>query len=342
MQRKLKLKDSIYILKDNKNNYTVVFTATRKVKKFVVDRLVCDLIENLKSEKTEQDIFSMLENNYSKRDISDCLKALELEGIVRRYDPNILTNQKYSKQIKFIDELTNSYEETLKLQNRIENSSIAVFGVGGIGTWMANSLHQIGVGKIKISDPDKVSESNFNRQLFFDSKDIGKYKVDVIKSKLVDANIISFKKTVSENEDLEEIISECNFLVNCADSPSVVETTRIIDKYAKKYNIPYCVSGGYNLHLGMVGPIIVPGKTASFEDFIKYQKNMDPLKDLEKIKDINQTGNLGPIAGAIANIQAMEIFKYLIGKGRLNLNRFAEIDFMDLSVVWREFSKEEN
>ena len=64
---------------------------------------------------------------------------------------------------------------------------------------------------------------------------------------------------------------------------------------------------------------------------------MDPLKDLEKIRDIRQTGNLGPIAGAVANIQVMEIFKYLIGKGRINFNRFAEIDFMDLSVSWREF-----
>jgi molybdopterin/thiamine biosynthesis adenylyltransferase len=52
---------------------------------------------------------------------------------------------------------------------------------------------------------------------------------------------------------------------------------------------------------------------------------------------IKQTGNLGPIAGTIANIQVMEIFKYLTGKGKINLNRFAEIDFMDLSVDWREF-----
>lgn len=195
----------------------------------------------------------------------------------------------------------------------------------------------MGVGELRISDPDIVRESNLNRQLFFDSRDIGKYKVDVIKSKLIDANIIPFKKTVGDGEDLEEIVSNSNFLVNCADSPSIVETTRVIDKYACKYNIPYCVAGGYNLHLGMVGPMIIPRKTASFEDFIEYQKRMDPLKNLEKIKDVTQTGNLGPIAGAIANIQAMEIFKYLVGKGKLNLNRFAEIDFMDLNIVWREF-----
>jgi len=89
----------------------------------------------------------------------------------------------------------------------------------------------------------------------------------------------------------------------------------------------------------MVGPIIVPGKTATFEDFLAHQKAADPFRDAEVVKDISKTGNLGPIAGAIANIQVMEIFKYLIGKGTLNLNRFAEIDFMDFSVSWREFAK---
>lgn len=148
---------------------------------------------------------------------------------------------------------------------------------------------------------------------------------------------MSFKRKVDANQNLEDIVSGCNFLVNCADSPSVAETTKIIDRYASQHEIAYCVAGGYNLHLGMVGPIIIPGVTKTFEDFIEYQKRTDPLKDLEKIRDIGKTGNLGPIAGAIANIQAMEIFKYLTGKGKINLNRFAEIDFMDLRTEWREF-----
>jgi molybdopterin/thiamine biosynthesis adenylyltransferase len=88
----------------------------------------------------------------------------------------------------------------------------------------------------------------------------------------------------------------------------------------------------------MVGPIIIPGKTATFNDFLDYQKKDDYLSKLEKIKDIEQTGKLGPIAGTIANLQVMEIFKYLIGKGDVNFNKFAEIDFMNLKIDWRDFS----
>ena len=332
MAVKLKIKDSLYVLRDSEDNYVFISTATRRIKKFQVDSLVKDVIKYLDSESSEQDLVKKLSDNYNIRDIDLCLQALEKEGIIRKYDEDLKEDRHY-KQLLFLDELTDSRKDTLELQNRIEDSRVVVFGVGGIGTWIVNGLYQIGVGEIRITDPDIVNESNLNRQLFFDSGDINKYKVDVIKEKLKDANIVPFKKKVEANQNLEDIILGCNFLVNCADSPSVTETTR----YASQKGIAYCIAGGYNLHLGMIGPIIIPRVTKTFDDFIDYQKRTDPLKDLEKIRDIKQTGNLGPIAGAIANIQVMEIFKYLTGKGRINFNRFAEIDFMDLGIEWKEF-----
>ncbi len=338
MIRKLKLKDSIYILKESEEIYNVIFTGIRKIKRFKVDYLVKRIISELKSEQTREDLLSKLNGSYDKKQIQDCLGALIHEGFIREYNPQE-ENERYSKQMSFMDEITSSWDETLSLQQRLEKSIISVFGIGGIGTWIVNGLYQIGIGKIKISDPDIIEKSNLNRQLFFNSEDVGKYKVDIIKEKIPDANIISFKKTISENENLEDIIIGSDFLINCADSPSVEETTKIIDKYATKYKIPYCVAGGYNMHLGMIGPIIIPGKTATFNDFLEYQQKNDSLSNLEKIKDIYQTGNLGPIAGAIANIQVMEIFKYLIGKGDLNINKFAEVNFMDLSINWKEFGK---
>ncbi len=66
MESKLKLRDSIYILqeKDKNDNYTVIFTATRKIKKFRVDQLVKDVIETLGSEKIESDLFKILSKKY--------------------------------------------------------------------------------------------------------------------------------------------------------------------------------------------------------------------------------------------------------------------------------------
>ncbi len=339
MTKKLKLTESTYILKEKEDIYDVIFTSTRRIKKFKVDNLVKEVIDKLNSEE-DHDIRSLtkeLSGDYKPKQVFSCINSLEREGVIKEYGDTQI-DEKYNNQLLFIDELTNSWDETLELQEKINQSKIGVFGVGGIGTWIVNGLSQIGIGEIKISDPDTIERSNLNRQLFFDSSDVGDYKVDVIKSKVKDSKIRTFKKFVSKKENLEEIVFDLDFIVNCADSPSIADTTKIVDEYATKYNVPYSVAGGYNLHLGMVGPIIVPGKTATFEDFLEYQKSQDPFNDLIKIKDISKTGNLGPIAGAVSNIQVMEIFKYLIGKGTLNLNRFAEIDFMNFNVSWREFA----
>ena len=180
MTYKLKIKDSIYVLKGLNDNYVFIFTGTRRVKEFQVNQLVKDTISYLESEITEQDLVGSLSSKYKEEDIHRCLRALENEGVVRRFDEDSITGR-YSRQINFIDELTRSQEETLALQRRIEKSKIAVFGVGGIGTWIINGLYQIGVGEIRIADPDIVAETNLNRQILFDSRDIGHYKVDVVK-----------------------------------------------------------------------------------------------------------------------------------------------------------------
>lgn len=333
--RKIRLKDSIYILENGEDIYSVIFTGTRRIKKFKVDGLVKEVIGNLSSPQEEKELYTKL-GKYDEKEITSCINSLEKFGVLRKYS-NSNISPRYSKQISFIDELTESWEETLNLHKRITSTNISVFGIGGIGTWIVNGLYQMGINEIKIADPDVVSESNLNRQLFFNSKDIGKYKVDVIKEKIPDAKIIPYKKKVSEDESLEEIIKDSNFLINCADSPSIAKTTEIIDSYARKENIPYCVAGGYNMHLGMVGPIIIPNKTKSFNDFLEFQKREDPLRGLKILKDIENPGNLGAVAGAVANMQLIEVFKHLIGKGNHNYDKFFEINFLDSSIDWREF-----
>lgn len=340
-QLKVKFKPSLYVLKEDENHYTCILTGSRKILTFKVNDLVKRVVTYLREERSYELAVSelMTSTNSSQQEVENCLRAMENSGLLRIYEDEE-NDPRFKKQIEFLDEFTNSYSETQMLQEKIRNSTVSVFGVGGIGSWIINGLNQIGIGKIIITDPDKVNLSNLNRQLFFTSQDVGRYKVEVLRERLPDANIEVHKRWVSQEEGLEDIVSTSNFLVNCADYPSVQETSDIIDGYAQRFNLPYLVSGGYNLHLGMIGPIIVPGLTLTFRDFLEYQKRNDPLSRLERLKDIESTGNLGPIAGAVSNIQVMEIFKYLTGIGKVNFNRFAEINFMDLSISWIQFGPE--
>ncbi len=73
-------------------------------------------------------------------------------------------------------------------QKAIINSKILIIGAGGLGSSVADYLSRAGVGIIGIADFDKVSLSNIHRQSLFNSKDIGKFKVKVLKERI---NIIN-------------------------------------------------------------------------------------------------------------------------------------------------------
>lgn len=70
----------------------------------------------------------------------------------------------------------------------IQNSKIAVFGVGGVGGYAVEALVRTGINHIDIIDKDTVSPSNINRQIIATHSSIGQYKVDVMKARILDIN----------------------------------------------------------------------------------------------------------------------------------------------------------
>ena len=71
---------------------------------------------------------------------------------------------------------------------KLKNSSVAVFGLGGVGSWCAEALCRSGIGEITLIDQDTVGESNINRQLCATYSKIGKAKADVMSERLLDIN----------------------------------------------------------------------------------------------------------------------------------------------------------
>lgn len=71
---------------------------------------------------------------------------------------------------------------------KLFNSRVAVFGIGGVGSYTAEALVRSGIGAIDIFDDDKVCLTNINRQLFATRKTVGKYKVDVAEERLLEIN----------------------------------------------------------------------------------------------------------------------------------------------------------
>ena len=71
---------------------------------------------------------------------------------------------------------------------KLQNSNVIVFGVGGVGSFAAEAIARAGVGKMTIVDFDDVDITNINRQIPALHSTVGKYKVDVMKDRILDIN----------------------------------------------------------------------------------------------------------------------------------------------------------
>ena len=71
---------------------------------------------------------------------------------------------------------------------KLADSRVAVFGIGGVGGYTVEALARSGVGTIDIIDDDKVCLTNINRQIYATHKTVGKYKVDVAKERILEIN----------------------------------------------------------------------------------------------------------------------------------------------------------
>ena len=76
----------------------------------------------------------------------------------------------------------------LKTVNRLAASTVAVVGVGGVGSWAAEALCRSGVGNIVLIDMDDICISNTNRQLHALSSTVGKLKIQEMQQRLIDIN----------------------------------------------------------------------------------------------------------------------------------------------------------
>lgn len=71
---------------------------------------------------------------------------------------------------------------------RLEKARVAVFGVGGVGGYTVEALARSGIGAIDLIDDDKVCLTNLNRQIIATRSTVGKYKVDVMRDRILDIN----------------------------------------------------------------------------------------------------------------------------------------------------------
>ena len=102
--------------------------------------------------------------------------------------------------------------------NKLKNAHIAVFGVGGVGGYVVEALARSGVGQFDLIDNDTVALSNINRQIIATHSSVGKYKVDVMKERILDIN-----------PDAKVAVHKCFFLPDNSSDFDFKKYTYIVD-----------------------------------------------------------------------------------------------------------------
>lgn len=125
--------------------------------------------------------------------------------------------------------------------NKLKNSNVIVFGLGGVGSYVVEGLVRAGVGNITIVDKDVVDVTNINRQLIADTETVGMAKVDVEKARICKINphinVVAIKEFVSK-DNIEEIMRKTNDLV----ANSTIKSTNLETKnHNNKLNIDYVI-----------------------------------------------------------------------------------------------------
>jgi molybdopterin/thiamine biosynthesis adenylyltransferase len=182
---------------------------------------------------------------------------------------------------------------------------------------------------------------------------IGKKKILLLKEMLekinADIGVSCVDSLISCEKDVHELLdfsdNHIDLVVNCSDYPNVDTTSEFISKACMKRKIPHIIAGGYNLHLSLIGPTIIPGKTACFhciQSGLAKEVPIDFTKTRKLYREKRNIGNLSPLAGISASFVAFESLRVLVASTKMApymTNKRGEFNFLTSKLNFSEYPK---
>lgn len=191
-------------------------------------------------------------------------------------------------------------------QEKVREGSIAIIGLGGLGTTMAEVLTRAGIGELQIVDRDFVEVSNLHRQSLYKEEDLGRSKAEVAAERLEQINSeVEFNPKVVhvDSHNIEEVIEDVDLVLDGTDNMKV---RYIINDACVKHEVPWIYSaviGTYGMSLNIIpeeGPCLYC-----------LQGSKPEAGTLETCAT---AGVLPTVPRIIGNMAATEALKFLVDK----------------------------
>ena len=213
-------------------------------------------------------------------------------------------------------------------QKKISSAKILIVGVGGLGCPLALYLTNSGVGTIGLSDHDKVDLSNLNRQILFNTKDIGKSKVVQAKRFLSKSNKrikINIYKEKIIKKNIQNILNKYDIICDCSDN---FTTRYLLNDFCLKKK-----------------KILISAAISKFEAHIfnfNFSKNIPCYRcfmpEIPKVENKCDTDGILPtVAGIAGTLQANEVVKSILKKndlvGKMIVFNTLNLDFRKIKLT---------
>ncbi|MFN3804433.1 MAG: HesA/MoeB/ThiF family protein [Pyrobaculum sp.] len=206
-------------------------------------------------------------------------------------------------------------------QERISKTSVAIFGVGGLGTLAARYIAGGGFRRLALVDFDTVSLPDIHRQILYTTEDVGKPKAEVAARILKAVNPEVEVEALSEPLSpglAAEVLRKVDIAVDALDNWA---GRHVVNKSAVAAGKPL-VHGAVQEWYGHV-TTVVPGETPCLEDLFGRFKSLPTCA-------AGVCPVLGPAVGIVASLMALEVFNLALGSPKL-AGRLLVIDLKHMS-----------
>jgi molybdopterin-synthase adenylyltransferase len=301
-------------------------------KKLKLDRQSFEIFKNFLKPHS---INKILDNSFlPKEDLINFCDLLISEKIIIEHTdiPNV-----YSRYDRHLQYYSLNGLCPIATQKKLQQVSVTLIGVGGIGNWIALNLVGLGIKKIRLIDHDVIEESNLTRQVLFSEYDVGQLKVKIAEKELKKRNssviIESSTENVNEN-NIARLIEGTDFVVLSADRPFFV-IQKLLNQNCISLNIPL-LNVGYAAGDGMMGPLVIPRSSACL-DCAGYFKNSNyyftKSNEAEEFSEHFRAPSFVCLNSLISCMASYEIVKFFLNLGEcISINHAIRINPLDFSI----------
>lgn len=323
------LRDGIDVYLGENSEVIFVYLSTRKRLQLMCHPGLIESLKWMRGRKSIADIKRLFVENNPDRPLPDAaidefLSYLHKKNIIvdeQWYEELGLPEQyqeRLKRQLYFLMDMVEDSSRVANVQHQIMSTRVAIFGVGGVGGWIARELAMMGFQNFVLVDPDSTELSDSARHAFANQSWVGVAKVNLVADGLrsIDASISVDTHTSALNVDtnLENLLDGVGLVVNAADEPYIGYTSIKLSRYAVKNNLPLFVAGGFDAHLASFGEMIIPYKTPCADCYVNYFKkslaDWKPIAHPVKKRDKGMGGwpSLSVISASAASLQILKYF----------------------------------